>query len=326
MPAMPAGVEDGHPARPLQARAGRRAPADWPRVHLFGSGAILREALARAAAARRARRRRRRVERHQLHRAAPRRARLRALEPAAPRRAPRASRTSTRLPRRRAVAGRRRERLHEDRRRPDRALRPRRPPCRSAPTASAAATRATRCAASSRSTRASIAVAALAELARRGIVVAADAASPRRSAPTSTSIRRRADPADALTERSLPASLRPSKLVDRSPTAAATAARMWIEPGHARGPLHPPGAAVARPCAGTVGGQRRSGDLPLQALRVRTEDDLRRFIARSAHVHAAGRGHWASPPSIAPAARRSARAATLPPTRSTAASRSAAPG
>ncbi len=54
--------------------------------------------------------------------------------------------------RRRAVARRRRERLHEDRRRSDGALRARDVPIRSAPTASAAATTARRCAASSRST------------------------------------------------------------------------------------------------------------------------------------------------------------------------------
>ena len=51
------------------------------RIQLLGSGTILREVLAAAgAAARRLRHQRRRVERHQLQRAAARRAGLRALE------------------------------------------------------------------------------------------------------------------------------------------------------------------------------------------------------------------------------------------------------
>jgi pyruvate dehydrogenase E1 component len=44
MPAMPPGVEDGI-RRGLYKLAPSEAPADWPRIHLFGSGAILREAL-----------------------------------------------------------------------------------------------------------------------------------------------------------------------------------------------------------------------------------------------------------------------------------------
>jgi pyruvate dehydrogenase E1 component len=44
MPAMPAGVADGI-RRGIYKLAPAEAPAEWPHVHLFGSGAILREAL-----------------------------------------------------------------------------------------------------------------------------------------------------------------------------------------------------------------------------------------------------------------------------------------
>jgi pyruvate dehydrogenase E1 component len=44
MPPMPAGVADGI-RRGLYKLSPAEAPADWPHVHLFGSGAILREAL-----------------------------------------------------------------------------------------------------------------------------------------------------------------------------------------------------------------------------------------------------------------------------------------
>jgi pyruvate dehydrogenase E1 component len=44
MPAMPDGVADGI-RRGMYLLAPAEAPNDWPRLHLFGSGAILREAL-----------------------------------------------------------------------------------------------------------------------------------------------------------------------------------------------------------------------------------------------------------------------------------------
>ena len=81
-PAMPEGAEEGILRGMYLLREGE---GDGPRVQLLGSGTILREVLAAAdLLARRLRRGRRRVERHLVHRAAPRRHGDRALEPAPP--------------------------------------------------------------------------------------------------------------------------------------------------------------------------------------------------------------------------------------------------
>ncbi len=93
MPADARRRRGGHPARPLPAAAGapRSAPTPCPALrqrHRDAAGAR------GAAAAARARRRRRRLERHQLPRAAQRRARGGALEPPAPRPGRRDRRTS----------------------------------------------------------------------------------------------------------------------------------------------------------------------------------------------------------------------------------------
>ena len=82
-------------SRGCTASAARRSPSAKARAQLFGSGAILPEVIkAQEILESQVRRRRRRLERHELQRALPRRARVRALEHAASRRARRACRTS----------------------------------------------------------------------------------------------------------------------------------------------------------------------------------------------------------------------------------------
>ena len=77
----------GHPARPVQVRAGERPPDEAaPRAQLLASGVAMPWALTRAAAARRGLGRRGgRVVGHLVDRAAPGRARLRVAQPAATR-------------------------------------------------------------------------------------------------------------------------------------------------------------------------------------------------------------------------------------------------
>ena len=124
MPAMPEGVEDGIVRGLYRFRAapetnGNRTGAD-PRQRHRDAGGARRAADPR----RRLRRRRRRVERDELQDAARGRAERRAVEPAAPDRAGAHAVRHRAAPRQRR-ADRRGHRLHEDRARPDRALRAR---------------------------------------------------------------------------------------------------------------------------------------------------------------------------------------------------------
>ena len=151
-PGHAARARGGDPQGHVPALRRRRAPGKKaPRVQLLGSGTILREVIAGGGAAREGLRRgRRHLELPELQRAAPRRHRGRALEPAASRsEKPRASYVEQCLEGH-PGPGDRRDRLHARVRRPDPRVRAARATACSAPTASAAATRARTCAASSR--------------------------------------------------------------------------------------------------------------------------------------------------------------------------------
>ena len=170
--AWPRGSSRGCTCSARAARPKGRGKAR-PRVQLLGSGTILREVIAGGRPAGRGLRgRRRHLERAQLHRAAPRGAGRRALEPAPPDRAA-ADQLRDQLPGRPAGPGGRGDRLHQGLRRPD-------PPVRARARYKVLGTdgfgrsdyRAQAAPASSRSTGTTSPLAALAALAEEGTVPA----------------------------------------------------------------------------------------------------------------------------------------------------------
>ncbi len=118
-PAMPPDARDGILRGMYLLRDGGPAKSKTPRVQLFGSGAILREVdCGRRSARERVERDERRVERDQLQRAATRRRRGAALEPAAPA-GEAAALVRRAVPRGSRRTGHRRHRLHPRVRRTD---------------------------------------------------------------------------------------------------------------------------------------------------------------------------------------------------------------